>query len=477
MLTDFLSRIKISTYLQATSAREVYRSGIYWSVMLLSITIIGFTIYHIQAVPGSIGDDINGVLEKRPWVSDFVVVDGRHVYLRGEIEPDSGLENEIAAIAKVPGVKTVINVLDEIPKPSAHLKLLAEGDRILASGQLSGEFLEPVVASVASIFPDQQLQDQIKIDDRLGRPLWVNGFDQSLIQLASLENFELNGWRDQIEITGIAETDLLRRQVGYGIPASLNQQVRVVNRLKIRVPDSLPSITLVSDWRGSSVTAIVPSPATRENLLTAIGNAFGGERIESNIEVDELLPESTHLQLLFKLLPSLGRVRDLRLESTAREFMVWGRVDDPQTLGRILQARDALGLEQIVRSEIAIARADNHASLTLFSDQKRAFLSGTLPSLSSRQKLTEDIKMLLGVHSIVDLVSIEPNIAHSDWLNKWPKLLAELPESVIGITIDDDSLLVTGVVDSDSQFTQIDRQLSILFPDTERFNWITTAGQ
>lgn len=477
MLTNFPTRKQISAYLRNTAPREVYRAGIYWSAMSLSVIIVGFTIYHIQVIPKTIVGEVNRVLEKRPWVRDFVVVDGRQVYLRGESEPDSGLENEIAAIAKVPGVQRVINVLDEIPRPSAHLKLRVTNDRILVSGQLNGDFLEPVISSLEAIFPDQQLQDKIKIDDRLGRPLWVNGFDQSLGQLASLENFELNGWRDQVEITGVADTDLLRRQVGYGIPASLNPQVKVINRLRLRVPSGLPSITLVSDWRGASVTGVVPGLDIREKLLTAISSAFGGESIESEIEVNEDLRDSSDLNLLFDLLPSLGQVRDLRLESTAEGFIVWGRVDNPHTLGHFLQARNTLGLEQVVQSEITIAEADNSASLTLFSDQQRAILNGTLPSIKARQQLVRDIKKYLGVHSIMDFISIEPNIAHSAWLTKWPLLLESLPESVIGITIDDDSLLVTGVVDTDSQFTRIEQQLGILFPDTNRLNWISTTNQ
>jgi hypothetical protein len=456
---------------------EVYRAGIYWSVMSLSVLIVGFTIYHIQVIPGTIAGEVNHVLEKRPWIRDFIVIDGRQVYLRGEIEPDSGLETEIAAIAKIPGVQRVINVLDEVPRPSAHFKLQVENDRVLVSGQLNGDFLEPVISSLEATFPDQQLQDRIKIDDRLGRPLWVNGFDQSLDQMASLENFEFNGWRDQVEITGVADSDLLRRQVGYGIPASLNQQVKVINRLRIHIPPELPSITLVSDWRGTFVTGIVPSMDTRERLLDIVSQAFGDESVAAEIEVDEGLGDSSDLNSLLGLLPSLGQVRDLRLESTAHGFIVWGRVDEPLTLGRFLQARNALGLEQVIQSEITVAEADNSASLTLFTDQKRAILNGTLPTIKSRQELIGDIKKHLGVYSIVDFVSIEPNTAHSAWLTKWPALLESLPRSVIGITIDEDALLVTGVADSKKEFSRIDQQLGTLFPDTERLNWITTSKQ
>ncbi len=444
---------------------------------MLTVLVFGFTTYYIQVIPKTIAADINRVLDKRPWIQEFVAVDGRHVYLRGEIEPDSGLEAEIAAIASVAGVKKVITVLDEIPRPSVHLKLQVLGDRVLVGGHLSGDLLEPIISYLESSFPDRPLQDSIKIDDRLGRPLWIEGFSHSLQQLALLDNFELNGWRDQIEITGIADSELLRLQVGYGVPASLNSQVKVTNRLKLKASDKFASISLVSDWRGSSISGVVPSIEIREKLLDAVLSAFGADQIESALVVNETLVGSDQLLLLSELLPSLGQARDLRLESTAEGFIVWGRVDDPLSLGRILQARNDLGLEGVVQSEIVVAEADNPASLTLFSDQQRVILNGTLPTNKSKQQLIADIKEILGVHNVVDLASIEPNIAHSDWLGKWSALLAGVPRSVIGITIDDESLLITGVVESASELTTIDQQLRILFPDTNRLNWITATNE
>ncbi len=475
MLSKFPFKQQARQFLVATAPREQYRLGIFWSVIILAVLILGFTGYHIQAIPEKIMAGIHGALDNRRWVRELVVADGRYVYLRGEVEPDSGLENEIAGIADVPGVARVRNVLDELPKPSPHLNLEKSGQQLVVSGRLRGEFLAPVISRVAASFPGQRIVDRLKIDDRLGRPLWLEGFDQSLSHLSALDDFTLNGWRDQIEITGSVDDDLQRRRIGYAVPASLISQVKVINRLKQKVAENFPAITLISDWRGLSIEGVVPSAEIRDQLVTAALHAFGVEPVDSMLQVQDNLSGAGQLRLLSALLPSLGQVRDLRLESTGKGFVVWGRVDDPFQLGDFLATRNALGLAQTVRNEIFIARADKSAAVTLFSDQSRAIVSGVLPTMKSKQQLVADIKDSLGVHDVVDLVSIEPNIAHGDWLIKWPELLANLPQTVIGISIDDNSLLVTGHTQSADQLAQIDRRLDKLLPNQNRLNWMTAS--
>ncbi len=464
-------------YIEKTNPQQQYRTALFWGMIGLASLILGFTSYHIQVIPGEISANIDGVLTKRPWVRELVVVDGRQIYLRGQIEPDSAIEHEIGLISGIPGVLGVANVLEESPKPSAHLKLKMSQGKLEASGQLNGENLETIIGHVESSFPDQPLKDLVIIDDSLGHPLWTEGFDLSLEKLNQLDEFELNGWRDQIEITGTAESRLQRQQIGYSIPASLIGRVKVVNHIRQRVDKNFPAINLVSDWRGSYITGRVPTAELRERLLRAAKDAFGIDSIESDIKVDGSLNAEEQLTRLISLLPELSQVRDLTLQSSDKTFLIWGRVDDPEKLGRFLYARNNLGLEQVVRSEIVIANADKSASLTLFSDQRQVILNGILPTLKTRQQLIEDIKMHLGVHNIMDLTSIEPNIAHSNWLTQWPQLLAIVPKTALGITIDDHALLITGNVDTQDQLEKIDNRLSQLFPDNNRLNWITASNQ
>lgn len=472
MLTNTALKKKLEQYWIGLSPKERYRQGIFFSVIVLAVLVLGFTSYHIQSIPENLSSKIDCALVQRPWIKNYVVVDGQHIYLRGEIEPDSGLDLEIAAIEKISGVKKVSNVLEEIPKPSTHLSIIKNGYEITLGGKIHGDYLESIVSHAETGFPNYAFRDQIKIDDRLGRPLWLEGFDQSLTQLLPLENFRLDGWRDQIEISGTANNELLRRQVGYAIPASLVPGVKVVNRMTENVYENFPGITLVSDWRGSLLFGTVPSAKIRQQLLDASLTTFGEYLFESSLEIDENLLAENQLESLVKLLPTLSKVRDLRLQSSKKGFLVWGRVNDARELGEFLHLRNQLGLEQVVKNNIRVAAADKPASITLFSDQQNAVLNGILPTQLSKQQLIAEIKEHLGVQTVTDLVSIEPNIAHSDWLLKWPKLLSELPARVVGVTIDDTSMLVTGNADNPEQLAKLDQRLSMLFPETSRLNWM-----
>ena len=470
-------RARLGARMQEIPAREQFRLGVILSAMALSLLVLAICVYQVQAIPARIGGQIDGELDHRPWVRDLVVIDGRHVYLRGEIEPDSALESEIDIIRGIPGVREVTNLVEEIPRLSPHMLLWRLDDQLVAGGRMNGETQEAAVRIIQQSYPDARLRDSIKIDDRLGRPLWLDGFGQSLEKLTALERFELNGWRDQIEISGAAETDLERRQVGYAVPASLISGVNVVNRIKLQVDPDRPDITVVSDWSGSTISGSVPSATARERLAQSAQKAFHIPGAQASLDVDPGLQGESILNSLADLLPALADVSDMRLESSGDGFVVWGRVEDPKVLGSFLHQRNQLGLESSLQNEIRVSPAGKQATVTLFSDSRRAVVSGVLPTVATRSRLLSDIRQLLGVDTVVDLTSVEPNVRRSEWLAKWPQLLSQLPPTVVGVSVNDGSILLTGNVDSRETLDTVDSGLAMLFPDIERLNWLTASGE
>ena len=461
-------------HIGSKETRELYRGTLFWGVIGMAVLVTSLTLHHLNAIENQIGQGVQGALHKRPWINDLVVVDGRTIYLRGEIEPDSGIASEIAALASIPGVSRVENRLEETPKPGAHLSLHKAGDTITAGGTLSGETLEALLPIINDSFPDLQLRDRVVIDDRLGRPLWMEGFDIGLNGIANLDRFELNGWRDQVEIIGPVPDDLERRRIGYTLPAALIDRVRVANRLYERPPATRPTLSLVSDWRGSSLSGRVGDPATAERWLDLSRTTFARRDIGNTLSVDTSLAEDPHTLLLAQLVPFLDVVHDLRLESSGAGTIIWGRVDRPGQLGRILAARNVLGLSDSVDCRIAVKPARRDATVALFGDRQRAIVEGLLPSASARDNLLQDIRESLGIEQVLGHISVEPDVAISPWLENWRELLGSLSGHVFGVTIDEGAVLLTGSVTDDDLARQLDRQLSTLFPDKNRINWVTT---
>ena len=113
--------------------------------------------------------------------------------------------------------------------------------------------------------------------------------------------------------------------------------------------------------------------------------------------------------------------------------------------------------------------------MALFSDQSRVIVNGILPTARTKQQLFGHIVDILPLSEVIDLVSIEPNVGHSEWLSRWPGLLTGLPDGVIGITIDDRNLLLTGTVETRAQLAEFDTRINMLFSDTNTINWLTTT--
>lgn len=468
---------RIRKNLEDKPPAEQFRLGIYWGVITLSILIFGFSIYHVQNIPTEIRSEISLALNKRPWTNDFVVVDGRDIYLRGTIEPFSGIESEMAIISEIPGVQNVFSMLEEEPKLSAHILIQISQGQLLVEGQLNGDILEQTIQSLENAFPDFIIRDRIRIDDRLGRPLWIEGFGSSLKSLRNLEEFQINGWRDRLVLTGLVDSDVKRRKLGYTVPASMIEQVRVTNQFRLPVPSDQPDIQIISNWDGTTISGTVSSAEIRDTIIIAAEQAFGDHQFNETITVNDRIAPNNKLVKVVQILTTLSEVHELRLESSGDGYAVWGRVDTPEILGGFLEARNRAGLERVMHNRISVSRGNKEATLALFSDGNRAVVSGILPSSASREKLFRAVRRILSVREIIDLSSIEPDVAIGTWMSNWEKLLSSLPGKVLGLTIDQNSVLVTGNAVSVEQLKKLDSSLTSLVPELEHLNWVSTPNQ
>ena len=139
---------------------------------------------------------------------------------------------------------------------------------------------------------------------------------------------------------------------------------------------------MVSNWQGIHLSGSVPDETTRDYLVGIVTKTFGVSEKAVSLGTDSRVSGVDSLGRLGKLVSSLGEVRNLRLESTGDGYVMWGRVDHPETLGRILHTRNSLGLELVVENRIDVSSAPREATITLFSDGNRAVLSGNLPRVS-----------------------------------------------------------------------------------------------
>ena len=71
---------------------------------------------------------------------------------------------------------------------------------------------------------------------------------------------------------------------------------------------------------------------------------------------------------------------------------------------------------------------------------------------------------------------MEPGIFYAPWLQQWDDILRQLPQKIIGLSINADSVLITGNLESEAQRKALESRLASAFSEYRLLNW-TTATQ
>ena len=70
---------------------------------------------------------------------------------------------------------------------------------------------------------------------------------------------------------------------------------------------------------------------------------------------------------------------------------------------------------------------------------------------------------------------MEPGILYAPWLQQWENILHHLPQNIVGLSINADSVLITGNLESVAQRTALESRLASVFSDSRLLNWTTAA--
>ena len=464
--------------LESFPPKQAMRRTVYWGAIVIAVLLIAFTNFYLQRIQGSISNQIDEIFEARSWARPLAVIDGRNIVMRGTVEPGLGLEREIERIQRLPAIRNISNQLEVQPLPSAEIHLNQTKDKIDLRGKLAGDDLDVVIKAVQRTYPDKGLRDRIRIDDRLGRPLWLDGLDQALSTLSQLQRYSLHAWRDAVLVNGVAETEQMAFQVKYGFPASLAPEIQVNFQLMTPKKPNQASLSLIAGWNGSAMTATVSNEHTGQALVSGFDLLAADaepKQVEKNLRIDRAIFEPDLFTSLAELIGSLDQVHDLRLETSGDGLVVWGRVNSALELGRISEAIEQGSLAQFIDNQIYIDAEDRTPEISLFRDSTQAIVSGRLPNHRSREILISVLEQTLGVERVEDFINIEPNIAFSPWLDQWPRL-SRMPRSVFGLTVADNAVFVSGQVASWAEQQSVVENLSTMFPEMRLINWLTIAG-
>jgi len=484
--------------LNALPPRIAMQQIVYWGVIVMAGLIIGLTAFYGYLIPARIEAHLDQAFSQRAWARTLAVSDGRRVVLRGELEPGYVFDKEITVIRQLPLISSVDNELETVASPGARLQLQRlDDDTLQLSGVMRGEDLDATALAVSRVFPYAKLRDRVKIDDRVGRPVWLDGLQPAIRTLIPLDTFSVYGWQDALLVSGLADSEATRSGVRYSMPASLQDSVDINFQLRLAEPEDAPKISLVVGWNGAALSGEVGSQRQADLLTAAIrkiaadrsaeltGTATAdadstqadGKTLLIGLETNPALSKSALPFAVAGLLPSLSRVHDLRIATSGEGLSLWGRLDSGRDLGDIERMLDKLPDNLRLENNLSVDLAERKPELSLFRDSQRLIISGRLPALGIKNDLLASLNASDNIGQIEEFISIEPNVAFSPWIERWLTMMPALPKTVFGLTVASDSVLVSGQVADDSEKQFVNDALASMFPGMTYVDWMTVAGK
>ncbi len=472
----------ISTFeeLDRMPAHQAMQRVVYWGVIVMSVLLVVLCTTLQSKVSHAVKADIESLLLDHTWAVPLTSVDGQTVILRGTIEPERNLGQLVQEMQSLPSVRLVTRHIEQKPRPSAELQISRTEGKVSLEGRLAGNDLDLVVQAVKRAFPKAGIRDRIRIDDRLGTPFWIAAAQPALETLTVLNSFTLYGWRDVLMVTGVASNSAVKDRLRYALSARLGEQVKINYQVRVVEEQDSASISLVAGWNGASLRGQIPDPKTGKQLLrglVALADVDEEDAVTSDLQYNTALSSPRLIRGVAKVLPALSKVHDLRLETSGNGLILWGRVDSSEQLGEVIIAIERAELASLVDNQLFVDPATRKPELSLFRDSTRAIVSGRMPGIRARANLISTLKEQLGVTELESFISVEPNVAFSEWLDKWAVLTPAIPDSAFGLTVAENAVMVSGDTKSRASHLAVANSLNTMFPDMRIIDWMTVGSE
>ncbi|MEM7195007.1 MAG: BON domain-containing protein [Pseudomonadota bacterium] len=437
----------------------------------LALSLLLMNAYGLQK---TIEIQVQNRLAGKAWLQSSVRVDGRDVHLVGEVDPSHAIDDVIQHLTKIDGVRSVSNRLEGVVQPDPDVQIRRFNDQVVLTGNLTGENLDTILSELELAFPNLKVHDTVSIDDRLANPIWLTKLREILIVVRQLPAFSLSGWHRQIVLNGTADDANQINRIGFSLAATVPGDVIVENRLRARPGKLSDDILLTYDWNGVSLIGRVADESTAQFLTHIVKRSFQDEVTSINLEVTNIDGRGNIEFLFKKIVPAIRYLHDVQLQTSGDGIAIWGRADNPRDMGLLVSVIEDIEPSYDVHNDVTINSGKFASRISLFSDGSSAILSGKVPSAAVREKLISAVTARFNGVRIVSELDVEPNTASHDWIDKWPDFLDSLPDGVIGLSIDENNVLLTGKVDSESKRLSIQNLVLRELPSLNSINWLST---
>ncbi len=188
----------------------------WWAVLGLLALYCLMLFNKWRAIEGDIQSRSQAVLNNagHNWASVDQTDHGRDVTLMGNAPGQTSLDNALALVADVEGVRVVDHDVSLVNLVSSKIELNTRGDRAILMGALPDQSsIDRVVAGVEGFADASQIDNQIKVSDTASVPDWLDNLIGALPVLNKLRNADVAVSDAGLLISGEVENEADQRAI------------------------------------------------------------------------------------------------------------------------------------------------------------------------------------------------------------------------------------------------------------------------
>jgi len=367
------------------------RAGMPASVLLLLvlwvILMLIALVWGVGNAESKLSDSTEEVLSAEGY-GFAVAFSGRDATLYGSVDSDAEIDEVIAVVDSVPGVRNVnsrINVVEPVEPesvaPTISMRLI--GDAVSLRGVVPDtETRDDLIAAAEEQFGVDSVVDAVEVADNAVMLPWVGKVKDVLGHLGGLRSGGFSADESAFLLNGEVVSESIRSEMEQEIRLILDDSLSLVSNLEIA---ELPTPTFFASGDAGVVTlrGTFPDQETVDQIAEAARRLHPGATIINSMRIAEVAGP-TWLDSIDGLLDVVTRLDPWTIDVSGNEAVISGLSLDPDLVGAI-----GVLTEEVVAGQLTVT-TDVQVDPVGVATQLTDLLEGTATFETGSATLSED---------------------------------------------------------------------------------------
>jgi len=329
-----------------------------WLLVLWLILMLITLVWGVGNAESKLRDSAEAVLSEEGYA--FAAdLSGRDATLYGSADSEAEIDEAVAIVDAVPGVRNVNSRIDVVEpvepesiSPTVSLRLI--GDAVSLRGTVpDAETADDLLAAAEAQFGVENVVDAVEVADNAVMLPWVGKVKDTLGHLGRLRSGGFVADESSFVISGEVVSESVRAEIEQQLRLILGDSLPLVSNLTIA---RLPTPTFTASGNSGAVTlsGVFPDQETVDQIAEAARRLHPGATIINSMRVGEVAGP-TWLESINGLLDVVTRLDPWTIEVSGNDVVISGLSLDPDLVAAInVLAEEVVGGQLRVTTDVQV---------------------------------------------------------------------------------------------------------------------------